>query len=35
MVNPQVSLLNLTLETVIPGDVITYRLQAYFVCAAP
>ena len=35
MVNHQVSLLNLTIETDIPGDVINYRLQAYCVCAAP
>ena len=33
MVNHQVSLLNLTLEADIPGDVVTYRRQAYCVCA--
>ena len=35
MFNPQVSLLKLTLETDIPGDVMwSLRRQAYCVCAA-
>ena len=32
-VNPQVSLVDVTPEAGIPGDVVTYRQKAYCVCA--